>query len=83
MKTTSKVTIVHLGDSTTELGSPSRQILSLESNKQGMIFVALIVIFPQANYNPALLAIIKEEGLSAVAVSGNEVLFCSSIYSAL
>ena len=28
----------------------------------------------QANYNPALLRIINEEGLSAVAVSGNEVL---------
>lgn len=27
----------------------------------------------KANYNPALLAIVKEEGLSAVAVSGNEV----------
>ena len=48
MKTTSKVTIVHLGDSTTELGSPSRQrnILSLESKKQRMIFAALIVVFP-------------------------------------
>ena len=27
----------------------------------------------KANYNPALLAIVREEGLSAVAVSGNEV----------
>ena len=35
------------------------------------IFISFLC---QANYNPALLTIIKEEGLSAVAVSGNEVL---------
>ena len=37
-------------------------------------FPSLSALIPKANYNPALLRIINEEGLSAVAVSGNEVL---------